>query len=164
MSCGVSDSQNIPSGLSVTLALYDPVTGAKLKDATSLNFGKAQGGESTDVAVIRMFVNRALQIQNVKLGVVAASPQLPGGSGTAASDGSVAAGNFGIEHSNSFSARTSLSSFFEGVNVSGLSSGEYNVSIETRSENSSEYVYLNVKTPAAITQGYVRYKWFFEFT
>jgi hypothetical protein len=111
-----------------------------------------------------MFVNGALQIQNIKLGVVAADPQLPEGSGDANSDGSVAAGNFGVEHSNSFSARTSLSSFFGGINVSGLSSDSYNVSIENRAENSSEYVYLNIKAPAGITQGYVRYKWFFEFT
>ena len=163
MSCGTSDPVNIAPELSATLVVYDPETGEELKNADSVNFGKAQGGQFTDVAAIRMFVNRAIQIRNLKLGVVAASPQLPDGSGTANADGSVASGNFGVEHSTAFSARTALDGFFSALNLTGLSSDGGNVAIGNLDENSSEYVYLNVKTPTGITQGYIRYKWFFDF-
>jgi hypothetical protein len=162
MSCGTSDPVNI-ANLEVSLTLYDPETGNELKQVKSANFGKAQGGEFTDVVVLRMFVNQATQITNVKLGVVASSPQLPAGSGSANSDGSVASGNFGVEHAFSFTARTSLTSFFPDLNLTGLSSDDANVAIGNIDENSSEYVYMNVKTPTGITQGYVRYKWFFDF-
>jgi len=163
MSCGSSDPVNIAPNLEVSLTIYDPETGDELKQSGSVNFGKAQGGEFTPVIVLRMSVNWAAQIANVKLGVVAASPQLPQGSGNSNSDGSVALGNFGIEHAASFTARTTLSSFFPSLNLTGLSSDDANVAVSNLDENSSEYVYLNVKTPSGITQGYVRYKWFFDF-
>jgi len=158
---GVSPSLR-PTSVSVTVTLYQPDKG-RIADVDSLNFGKALEGKCSDVVAIRMFANSTQKIRNIKLGVVAADPQEPDGSGTANADGSVATGNLGVEHSSVLSEKTALGSFFAGVNLSELSTDANNVAVDNLTDNSSEYVYLNVRMPTGLVSGYVRYKWFFDF-
>ena len=151
-----------PTNVSVTVTLYQPDKG-RIADVDSLNFGKAMEGKDSGVIVVRMFANGTRKIRNIKLGVVASSPQNPDGSGSANADGSVPAGNFGVEHSSVLSEKTALDNFFSGINFSELSTDVSNVSVDNLTDNSSEYVYLNVKMPAGLVSGYIRYKWFFDF-
>ena len=135
---GVSPSLR-PTDVSVTVTLYQPGKG-RVADVDSLNFGKAMAGKSSSVVVIRMFADGTKKIRNIKLGVVAADPQEPNGSGTTYQDGSVAIGNLGVEHSSELDDRTSLGSFFLGTNLAELSTDDNNVSIDNLTDNSSEYV------------------------
>lgn len=155
-------SSQTPSSLSVTLTVYDPDKG-RLRDVPGVNFDKAMGGEYSAVVPLRMFVNGTAKIANLRIAAVAAAPQLPEGGGSVNADGSVASGNFGVEHGQQLVAKDSLSAFFPDLNASESPASSANVSVGTLTANSSEYVYLNVRMPAGIADGFVRYKWFFDF-
>lgn len=163
MSCGPSQNDNVSSDLSVAMSLYDSETGEYIKQIDSVNFDKAMPGEWTDVKVVKMSVEGANQIANVKLCITASSPISPDGAGAANEDGSVAAGNIGIEHSLVFAEKTSLTSFFPGYNLAGLASNANNVSIGATDETTSEFVYMNLKTHEGIGRGYIKFRWFFDF-
>lgn len=149
------------SSISISLVLYDTETGEKVRDAKSLSFKKANSGEFTPPSVIRMFADGARKIENVRIGIIGSSGEITG-SGDANDDGSVPSGDAGIEHAKSFQQRTELESFFPGMNETGLSSGGNLVSVNTLTENSTEYVYLSVKIPDGSRGGFVKYKWFFD--
>lgn len=163
MSCGPAQNANVPADLKVSMSLYDSETGERIKTINSLNFDKAMPGEWTDVKVVKMSVDGASQIANVKLCVTASSPVAPDGSGTVNSDGSVSTGNIGVEHSLVFAERTSLTSFFPGYNLTGLASNAHNVSIGNSNETTSEFVYMNLKTNDGIGRGYIKFRWFFDY-
>ena len=163
MSCGPAQNTNVPADLKVTMSLYDSETGERIKTISSLNFDKAMPGEWTDVKVVKMTVEGANQIANVKLCITSSAPVVPNGSGTANTDGTTAAGNIGIEHSLVFAEKTSLTSFFPGYNLAGLASNANNVSIGTSNETTSEFIYMNLKTHSSIGRGYVKFRWFFDF-
>jgi hypothetical protein len=149
------------TGTNISLTLYDPKTGTKIKSCKSLNFNKANVGEFTTPVVIRMFVNGAIKIENVRIGIVDSTETISG-SGTANADGSVSAGNAGIEHSKTFIEKASLTRYFEGANETGISTGGKLVSVENLTANSTEYIYLNTKVGDEVGDGYVKYKWFFD--
>jgi len=151
------------AGLGVTLTVYDPSAG-RLRDVPAINFNKAMGGEFSTIVPVRAFVNGTSKITNLRIAAVAASPQLPEGGGATNADGSMTSGNFGIEHGQQLVVKAGLSSFFPALNTSESPNSSANVSIGTLTENSSEYVYLNVHMPAGIADGFVRYKWFFDFS
>jgi hypothetical protein len=163
MSCGPSQNANVSADLKVSMSLYDSETGERIKTIDSLNFDKAMPNEWTNVKVIKMLVEGANQIANVKLCITASDPVVPNGSGTANTDGSVAAGDIGIEHSLVFAEKTILTSFFSGFNLAGLASNANNVSVGTSSETTSEFIYMNLKTHGSIGRGYVKFRWFFDF-
>ena len=163
MSCGPAQNANVPPDLKVSMSLYDSETGEFVKTIDSLNFDKAMPGQWTDVKVIKMAVEGANQIVNVKLCITASSPVVPNGSGAQNDDGSVAAGNIGVEHALVFSEKTSLTSFFPGYNLAGLASNANNVSIGNANETTSEFVYMNLKTHDSIGRGYVKFRWFFDY-
>jgi len=145
------------------MSLYDPETGERTKTIGSLNFDKAMPGERTTVKVVKMSVEGANQITNIKLCITASDPVAPEGSGTTNEDGSVAAGNIGIEHSLVFAEKTALTSFFPGYNLSGLASNANNILIGNSNETTSEFVYMNIKTFEDIGRGYIKFRWFFDF-
>jgi len=145
----------------ISLSLYDQDTGEKIKDSKSLNMNKANVGEFTEPMAIRMFVNGAVKVENIKLGIVAATETVAG-TGTENSDGSVPVGNAGIEHSKTLSKKTELVSFFPGENSTELSTGDNLVSIGNLTANSTEYIYLNTRVPNTTGNGYIKYKWFFD--
>jgi len=158
-----NSNTNQQTDISVTIGIYDQATGVKKINATSLNLNKANPGKFTTPVAIRMFANGARQIKNIKLGVVDSSGMEADGSGTTNSDGSVSSGNIGIQHSQSITQKTELTSFFKNINTTERSSNEGNVAVDNLGKNSSEYVYLNIKIPETGTEGYIQYKWFFDF-
>ena len=163
MSCGPAQNANVPPNLKVSMSLYDSETGARIKTIGSLNFDKAMPGEWTGVKVIKMAVEGANQIANVKLCIVGSDPVVPNGSGSTNFDGSAAVGDIGIEHSLVFTEKTSLTSFFRDYNLTELASSANNVAIGISDETTSEFVYLNLKTNDSIGRGYIKFRWFFDF-
>jgi len=145
----------------ISLSLYDPATGEKIKDGKSLNFNKANVGEYTVPVVIRMFVNGAVKVENVKIGIVGSTDDIDG-SGAVNTDGSVAVGSAGIEHGKTVEEKTELTSFFPGSNETELSTGGNLVSVDNITANSTEYVYLNIRVSESAGSGYIKYKWFFD--
>ena len=145
----------------ISLLLYDAETGEKIKDCRSLNLNKANVGKYTTPVVIRMFENGTDKIENVKLGIVKSTETIVG-SGLENTDGSVAAGNAGIEHGKTLTSKSELGSFFPGANTTESSTGGNLVSIDNMTSNSTEFIYLNTKVGNIIGNGYVKYKWFFD--
>jgi hypothetical protein len=146
--------------ISVDLAVYDGY-GSDRKHAVSVNLRKANPGEFTDTTVIRMFVNGAKNIRNIKIGIIDSDKVSVSSSGTANPDGTMSIGNAGISHGATSSVV--VSSYFKGMNQSGKSDDANNVPIANGSPNSSEYIALNVQTPSEIGEGYLAYRWFFDF-
>jgi len=163
VTCGENQSTNVPDDMLLSLSLHDHETGAQIKTMRSLNFDKALPGEWTDVKTIKVAVEGATQIANVKLCITASSPIVPDGSGVLNTDGSVASGNIGIEHSLVFTEKTSLTSFFNDYNLTGLASDPNNVDIGISNETTSEFIYMNIKTHDSIGRGYIKFRWFFDF-
>ena len=163
MSCGPAQNANVPPDLKVSMSLYDSETGARIKTIGSLNFDKAMPGQCTDIKVIKMAVEGANQIANVKLCIIGSDPVVPNGSGSVNTDGSVSSGNIGIEHTLVFTEKTSLDSFFRDYNLTGLASNTNNVAVGISDETTSEFIYLNLKTNSSIGRGYIKFRWFFDF-
>jgi hypothetical protein len=146
----------------VIMTEYDMITKKPIRTLESLNFGKTSPGLRSDPVIIRMNVAGVTKIKDIRLGVLDAS-QNPNGTGQIYPDQSSENGIFGIEHHNSIVQKNSLSSFFHSLNTTNLPSDPGNVLIKNLTDNSSEYVYLNVKMINEVEKGYINCKWFFDF-
>lgn len=153
----------------ITVREYNPDSGALLGNITSLKFGRVTSGTHSRVKVIDVAFDNVGVVGNVKLGIVSnagitvnSSPQNVG------LDGSSENGNFGIETSITFDAsKTSspLGRHFSGLNGTGNSSDQNNVSIGTRSKTLTDYIYLDIRVAAALSgQGNGSYKIFFDYS
>lgn len=151
------------SSVKVEVTEYDSETGLPLKTLSSLNFGSAQLNNFTSPMVIKMNVAGVRKISNIKLCVLSSSQTIES-SGTKNSDNTSPDGNFGIEHELNFSQKSSLSTFFSGVNPTGDPSSYNNVLIKNVSDTQSEFIYLTVKSPDSVNRGSLYFKWFFEFS
>ena len=121
----------------VEVTEYDPITGLPLKHLSSLNFGSAQLNTSTSPLVIKMNVTGVRKISDIKLCILSSSQEI-GNPGSTNADNTSTNGNFGIEHSPQFSQKSSLSTFFPGLNPTGIPSSSNNVLIDNVSDTQSE--------------------------
>jgi hypothetical protein len=163
VSSTATTTTNPHSGVQVTLSVHDPETGEVKRQSNSVNFRHNRFDSRSDVEVVSMNVSGVTRIKNIQLGIVRANPIELNGSGTPNEDGSVPNGNFGIENSKVFSSRNGLSSYFNELNTNESSNNSNNVSIETRTDTSSGFVYLNVNVGSDVERGFAVYKWFFDF-
>lgn len=147
----------------VELNQYNPVTGESIGAVKSLNFKFSTIAGQTDPVVVKMKVCGVTRISNIRLGIVNANSNDAGASGSANNDGTVNAGDFGIEHSKEFSAKSSLTTFFPGINSTESPASLYNVDVQNASKTGSEFVFLSAKVPSAVNAGFITYKWFFDF-
>ena len=150
------------AAVKVIMVQYDLETKEAIRTLESLNFDKTSPDLFSKPIVIKMNVSGATKIKNIRLGIVKASQEFIAG-GSTNSDHSVTEGNFGIEHANTIIQKSSLSSFFPGINTTITPADENNILINNLTDNGSEYIYLNVRMLNSINRGYVGYKWFFDF-
>jgi len=144
--------------MSVTMHVreYNPTTGRLVGNVSAINFGNVNIGEFSPVKVLDLVVQNASLISNVSIEIrnstsvpVNASPV-----GIAA-DGSSSNGNFGVETSDSFVSRNTLSRFFAGEGQP--------VSVGTRNNNTSKFIYLNAKMAVSSPKsGTVTYRFYFD--
>jgi len=149
--------------VSVELNQYNASTGEAISAVKSLNFKYTTVSGQTEPVVIKMKVRGVTRVSNIRVAIVNASPHIVGAIGNQGSDGTIGTGNFGIEHSSEFAVKSSLTTFFAGINSTESPSSSYNVSILNSSKTGSEFVYLTAKAGAVTGAGFVTYKWFFDF-
>ncbi len=135
---------------------YNSSTGKVIGNISELQFGHVPIGKTSAVKVLDLFVDGVASISNVQLQVTSSDNvpvnDSPSGIG---SDGSAENGNVGIEHDADFMPRRSLSKFFAGEDAP--------VTVGSRSDRVSEYVYLNLKMNATNTgDGRICYQWIFD--
>jgi hypothetical protein len=149
--------------VSVQITEYDPETGQPSRQLDSINLDRTTPSEQSTPIVIKMNVIGVDKISNIRLGLVKSSETVSG-SGSQADDGSVPSGNIGIEHSSSLVEKILLTSFFNGTNQNGVPASTNNIKINNSSRTESEFIYLNVTTPNAVKRGFLKFKWFFDFS
>jgi len=142
---------------------YDADTQEVIRTTESLHFGTTPPGQYSVPVVIKLNVVNVQAIDNIRLAIVKTGAQGTGASGTNNDDNSVTQGNYGIEHSENLVVKSSLNSFFPGVNGTEDPASAFNVDIGRLSKTESEYIYLNVKMPSSTQVSYVTYRWFFDF-
>jgi hypothetical protein len=150
------------SGVKLITTEYNAVTGSEIRVLESLNFGRTFPDSYCTPIVLKMNVSGVTKIKNIRLGLVKCSYDVIS-SGTINPDNSVTEGNFGIEKSQMLTNKTTLTSFFSGINTTDTHSDLNNILVNNLTDNSSEYVYLNLKTQDNVNRGFVGYKWFFDF-
>ncbi len=150
------------SQVKIITSEYDINTKKKIRDMESINFNRFSPDTSSDIIVIRMNVIGVQKISNIKIGIVKFNGEVVS-YGETNSDNTKSSGNIGIERSPSVIYKEKLFSFFPGLNIDSEYSNNNNVSINNLTNNSSEYVYLNIKSNNLVERGYIGYKWFFKF-
>lgn len=153
----------------ITVREYSPEDGALLNNVSALSFGKITKGTHSRVKVIDLAFSGVTNVGNIKLGLIADAGQDVNLSlGTIYSDGSSSTGHFGIMSSQDFDASIasqSLTRHFAGVNNDATSTNDYNVSVDARGNNVSDYIYLDVEVGSSLTgTGNGAYKVFFDFS
>lgn len=121
--------------------------------ARSFSFDTVAAGDTSKTLIFYLWIPEARAIGNIKLGLL--------------ETGGITFTNttFGISTNGNLSASISPQSYFQGINVNGLSSNNYNISVPNRDLNASEYVYLNISLPETfgLQTGVIKYKWFFDY-
>lgn len=135
---------------------YNPTTGRLVGNVSSINFGNVNIGEFSAVKVLDIVVSDATLISNVSIEIRNSSTVAVNASPVGiAADGSASNGNFGVETSNSFVPRNTLSRFFAGEGQP--------VSVGTRNSNTSKFIYLNAKMALSTPKsGTVTYRFYFD--
>ena len=137
---------------------YNTSTGVLLGTITNFDFGNVSIGEFGSVRVFDIVVPGVSQISNVKL-TITASPNIVVNPGPIdiGVDGSAANGNFGIETSDNFIPKNTLTRFFAGLNLP--------VTVGTRTGNLSRFIYLDIKMAMSATGvGTATYKVSFDYS
>lgn len=155
----------------MTYREYHPETGALLNNVSTLAFGKVTRGTHTRVKVIDVAFANAQNVGNIKIGLVAdagISINSASDSGTIYPDGSVANGHFGVTSSQDFNASISaepLGTHFPGVNDTATADNSNNVSVGSRTQTVSNYIYLDIEVGSGSSGvGNGAYKIFFDFS
>lgn len=120
----------------------------------SLNFGILAPSETSEPLIIALRIKLATTIGQIKLGLVD-----EGGI-------SFSTSTFGITASPDLYTNLTPSTYFLGVNTSSSETSPYNISVKNKTNQTSEYVYLNLTLPESqdFKTGTIRYKWFFDYT
>jgi len=153
----------------ITIREYNPESGALLSNITTTKFGRVTAGTHSRVKVIDIAFGEVSIVGNAKLGLIANAGisvnESPIDIGT---DGSSSNGSFGIEDTTSFDsgkASSPLTRHFPGLNGTGISTDDNNVSIGMRSSTLSNYIYLDVEVGASLSgAGNGAYKIFFDYS
>jgi hypothetical protein len=145
---------------------YNPSTGALIGNISQLNFGRIPVGAHSSIKAIDFAFSGVSSVSDVKLGLMSSGGVTPNDSPTGlTADGSASNGRFGVEHSTSFTAKTTLTRHFAGINTSNNASDPNNVEIGTRDDTTSQFTYLNIELGSENTgDGAGNYKVFFDFT
>jgi hypothetical protein len=158
----------------ITVRQYEPYSGALLGNVSVLSFGKVTAGTTSGVIVLDIAFSEVTNVGGIKLGLISsgglAVNSNPSGI-TAASgitaDGSASSGRFGVESTSAFDASKSssgLTRYFAGVNTSVTAADPNNVSIPSRSDAISNYIYLSIQVDSSsIGAGNGSFKIFFDY-
>ena len=124
--------------VSAVIREYNQSTGNLLGTVNNFDYGNVNIGEFCTVRVFDICVPNVSYISNVTLQITS-SPKIVVNAAPVdiGADGSAGNGNFGIETSESFVARNTLTRFFAGLNMP--------VTIGVRSDSVSKFIYLNVR-------------------
>lgn len=140
--------------IAAVLREYNPSTGNLLGVVPGFSFGTINIGEFSFVRVFDIYVPEVSQISNVSLEILSSSKIIVNDSPVdIAADGSAGNGNFGIETSETFVPRQTLSRFFAGLSMP--------VTVGTRGNNVSKFIYLNLRTamdkadPGTVVYNYI---------
>jgi len=154
---------------SITIREYHPDSGALLGNISVLNFGRVTAGTTSRVKVIDIAFTDLTSVGNIKLGLISNADLVVNSNPTdIALDGSAGNGHFGIESTTSFDsnkASAPLSRHFAGLNGTVTAGDSNNVSVGSRSETISDYIYLDIEISASdIRNGNGAYKVFFDYS
>ena len=152
---------------SITTREYNPTTGALIGNVSSLNFGKIAAGSHTAVKVVDFAFTGLTQVSNIKIGILSSTLEVNEDPTDVQSDGTSGNGAFGLMHTDTFSktlATSTLSRHISGLNLTGLSTDECNVSVGSRSSTISQFVYLDIELSGNNLGTFAgTYKIFFDF-
>ena len=154
---------------SITVREYHPESGALVSNVSALNFGRVTAGTTSGVKVLDVVFNEVSEVGDIKIGLISSgnltvnpNPQ------DINEDGSAGNGFFGIESSADFDpviASGPLSRHFAGINGTITADNANNVSVDNRSRNLSDYIYLDVEIGASnVGTGNGAYKVFFDYS
>ena len=142
---------------------YNPSTGALIGNISQLDFGRVPFGATSSIKVIDFAFSGLDVVSSIKIGVTSSGGLVVNSSAQGiTSDGSSSNGKFGIEHSSSFTAKTSLSRHFSGLNSSSSAGDSNNVTISTRNATTSQFVYLDIENDTTLLGSGV-YRIFIDF-
>ena len=153
---------------SVITREYNPTNGDFVGNISSLSFGRITAGTTSPVKVIDMAFTGVTKVSGVKLGLMS-SGGLPVNDDPQdiTEDGSASNGYFGIRHTTNFDssiAAASLTRHFAGLNTSGTAGDDKNVTIGSRDNTTSQFVYLDIEIVGSfLGSGTGLYKVFFNF-
>ena len=135
---------------------YNPYTGNLLGTINSFEFGNINIGNFSPVRVFDIYVPNVTQISTVTLQITS-SPQIVVNDAPIdiRADGTAGNGNFGIEISETFISRNTLTRFFAGLSMP--------VTVGTRGDNVSKFVYMDIRMAVdGAIPGTVTYKVSFD--
>jgi len=157
----------------ITVRQYEPYSGALLGNVSVLSFGKVTAGTTSGVIVLDIAFSEVTNVGGIKLGLISSgglavnsNPVNSNPPGITA-DGSASSGRFGVESTSAFDASKSssgLTRYFAGVNTSVTAADPNNVSIPSRSDAISNYIYLSIQVDSSsIGAGNGSFKIFFDY-
>ena len=152
----------------ITVREYNNESGALLGNISVLSFGKVTAGTTSQVKVLDIAFSEVTNIGNIKLGIISNGGLTVNSNPTGiTADGSASSGRFGIESSSTFDASkvsSGLTRYFAGVNTSVTAADPNNVSIPSRSDAISNYIYLSIQVDSSsIGAGNGSFKIFFDY-
>jgi hypothetical protein len=122
-------------------------------NSISFDYGIVNPGQTTSPSIIYLQVPFTIGIDNIRIGIVSA--------GGLDFDGSL----FGFSTHLSIMTNLPIQQYFNGINNSKSPDSEYNIEVPRKNRYESQYVYLylNISDEQLLTNGNIRYKWFFDF-
>jgi hypothetical protein len=122
-------------------------------NSKALSFGPLAPGQLSSTLIIYLKVPTSIAIQNIRLALVDCG-------GLSFEDT-----NFGVETRPYLDYNIVPSTNFSGVNEARDVNSIYNISVNNKDFQTSDYVYLNVSIPRdqLFGTGTIRYKWFFDY-
>lgn len=152
----------------ITLREYNPENGSLIGNVNSLKFGKLTSGSTTPVKVFDIVFDGVSNVSNLKIGLISSGGITVNVDPQGVSSVGATNGNFGIKSSAEFDssmASGDLDRFFAGLNGTGTSTDSNNVSVGMRSDNISNYIYINMRLSSSISgSANGAYKIFFDYS
>ena len=156
---------------SITVRQYNPDSGSLLGNVSTISFGKITAGTMSKIVCLDVAFSGITEVSNIKLGLTSSGGLNVSSNASDTStndDGSVSRGYFGIESTASFDSSKSSSplvKFFKGINATVTASDVNNVSVPSRSQTLSNYIYLSIQPDAAsIGASSGAWKLFFDYS
>jgi hypothetical protein len=121
--------------------------------AKSFTFGTIASGEVTTPIIMSLRIPNTQKINDIKIALT--------------NTGGITFANdiFGVTTYPALSSNMIPSTYFQGVNTDNNDLNIYNISVKNLTDNTSEYVYLNISFPSNqyVNYGVLKFRWFFSY-